>query len=319
MNATATTYTADQAFAALAALKSAKAKYDAIASKDGLGGYRHCPDAKVAAEYHAAGQRLFEVADYFFATLTGFKTLNECLEAQANGYRPTFREDGGKDRETVFLAETYDYLAETRGLPLRAYRPEQAALLPAGIPEVPPCVLNHVPFRGRSGKWYADKVIDLASTNGLYGAIRTALDAINAIDKQDCRDWFGAVADSLKEQFDRDRPSRLSIQWIKQRCHDLREIANAEAKTVDVKYLRSRGYDYHAIGEGGVIDSTGPGSKEPTLRLLKDLASRGTEVEISGGFDGSDDFGFGDYEPLVAEWSLTLKSEDILNARRGGF
>ncbi len=123
---TATSYTAAQGFAALAAIKSAKAKYDAIASRDAVGGFRHCPDAKVAAEYHSAGQKLFEVADYFFATLTGFKTLNECLDAQGHGYRPTFREEGGKDAEVVFLAEVYDYLAETRGLPLRAYRPEQA-------------------------------------------------------------------------------------------------------------------------------------------------------------------------------------------------
>lgn len=127
MNDTATTYTIDQGFAALEAIKSAKAKYDAIASREAVGGFRHCPDAAVAAAYHEAGQKLFEVADYFFAALTGFKTLNECLEDQGHGYRPTFREAGGKDLETVFLAEVYDYLAETRGLPLRAYRPERAA------------------------------------------------------------------------------------------------------------------------------------------------------------------------------------------------
>lgn len=130
MNATETTYTVDQAFAALAAIKSAKAKYDAISSKDAFGGFRHCPDRKVAAEYHEAGQKLFEVADYFFATLTGFKTLNECLDAQGHGYRPTFREEGGKNAEVVFLAEVYDYLCETRGLPLRAYRPERGETKP---------------------------------------------------------------------------------------------------------------------------------------------------------------------------------------------
>jgi hypothetical protein len=52
--------------------------------------------------------------------------LNDCLDAQGHGYRPTFRENGGKDRETVFLSEVYDLVAEARGLPLRAYRPQQA-------------------------------------------------------------------------------------------------------------------------------------------------------------------------------------------------
>jgi hypothetical protein len=126
VNATATTYTAAQGFAALEAIKSAKAKYDAIAYREAVGGFRHCPDAAVAAAYHEAGQKLFEVADYFFATLTGFKTLNECLDAQEHGYRPSFYEAFGKDLETVFLAEVYDYLAETRGLPQRAYRPQRA-------------------------------------------------------------------------------------------------------------------------------------------------------------------------------------------------
>ncbi len=126
MNATATTYTADQGFAALAALKAATAKYDAAPLKDCRGYYPYRADSEVAADYYAAVQKLAEVADYFFAALSGFKTLNECLAAQGHGYRPTFREEGGKEREVVFLAETYDYLAETRDLPLRAYRPEKA-------------------------------------------------------------------------------------------------------------------------------------------------------------------------------------------------
>lgn len=125
MNATATSYTVDQAFAALEALKATKAKHDAISWRQ-RDGFIFCPDAQVSAAYAAAGRRLFEVADYLFAKLTGFKTLNECLDAQGHGYRPTFREDGGRDRETVFLAEVYDLVAECRGLPLRAYRPQQA-------------------------------------------------------------------------------------------------------------------------------------------------------------------------------------------------
>ena len=112
MNAT---YTAEQAFAALEAYKSAKDKY------------RHFGHERLVSESLVdAANRLHEITNHFFAKLTGFKTLHECLDAQSHGYRPTFREEGGKDRETVFLAETYDYLAETRDLPLRAYRPEKA-------------------------------------------------------------------------------------------------------------------------------------------------------------------------------------------------
>jgi hypothetical protein len=118
VNATATSYTVDQAFAALEALKVAKDRVDSISG--------YCPDRSISQAYHAAGVYLVEIADYFFAKLTGFTSLSDCLSAQSHGYRPTFREEGGKDRETVFLAEVYDYIAECRGLPLRAYRPQRA-------------------------------------------------------------------------------------------------------------------------------------------------------------------------------------------------
>ena len=115
MNDTTISYNVDQAFAALEAYKSAKDKY------------RHFGHERLVSESLVdAANRLYEITNYFFATLTGFKTLNDCLDAQGHGYRPTFREDGGKDRETVFLAEVYDLVAEARGLALRAYRPQRA-------------------------------------------------------------------------------------------------------------------------------------------------------------------------------------------------
>jgi hypothetical protein len=115
VNATATIYTVDQAFAALEAYKSAKDKYCQFGH-----------ECLVSESLVDSANRLYEITNYFFAKLTGFKTLHECLEAQSHSYRPTFREEGGKDRETVFLAEVYDYVAECRGLALRAYRPQQA-------------------------------------------------------------------------------------------------------------------------------------------------------------------------------------------------
>jgi hypothetical protein len=115
VNATATTYTVDQAFAALEAYKSAKEKHRQFGH-----------ERLVSESLVDAANRLYEITNDFFARLTGFKSLNDCLDAQGHGYRPTFREDGGKDRETVFLAEVYDLVAEARGLALRAYRPERA-------------------------------------------------------------------------------------------------------------------------------------------------------------------------------------------------
>jgi len=114
VNATAISYTVDQGFEALEAAKSVEAKSNA---------------------YYEAVISAWLVADYLFKKSTGFPSLNDCLDAQGHGYRPTFNEDGGKDRETVFLAEVYDFAAGLRGLPLRAYRPEQAKPQPAPAPE----------------------------------------------------------------------------------------------------------------------------------------------------------------------------------------
>ena len=77
-----------------------------------------------------SAESLFEIADNFFRTLTGFTSLDDCLNAQGHGYRPTFREEGSSDNETAFLADAYDYVAELRDLPLRAYRPERAVKPP---------------------------------------------------------------------------------------------------------------------------------------------------------------------------------------------
>jgi hypothetical protein len=322
VNATATAYTADQGFAALEAIKAAKAAYDAIASRDGVGGFRYCPDAKVAAAYHEAGQKLFEVADYFFATLTGFKTLNDCLEAQGHGYRPTFREEGGKNREVAFLAETYDYLAETRGLPLRAYRPEQGSL-PAGVPAIPECVRKDI---GRnSAATAADTVVRLAAegrvAEAAIFAIRRADDSRPST--EDCRQWFWKAADSLKLRLDSDRPAVLTFAWIKERCKQLREIAHAEAKTLDATFVRSRGYEVRCYSStGGFYHSSGPGGWDGTLKSLKDDAlwcreKGGDHVDIGGGFDCCEEFS-GDYEPTDCEWNLSLTVDDILNIGKKG-
>ena len=317
MNATAISYTVDQAFEALEAIKATKAEHDSI-SYPRWDGFVFCPDAQVSAAYHAAGKRLFEIANYFFAKSTGFSTLNECLEAQGHGYRPTFREDGGKDRETVFLAEVYDLIAECRGHALRAYRPEQAKPLPVGVPPIPDCVRQDTrPYR--SAAVAADIVVGFAREGQIADAVLIAVS--KAADERsygaDIRDWFSRTADSLKKRLDEDRPQVLTLQWIKDRCRKLRDIAHREAKTVDCKFIRSRGFEYRLCSEDDVIECSGPGCKEPTLKGLRADAvlcreQGGSSINISGGYDGSDDFEFSDYQPFVTEWSLTLSVDEIL-------
>jgi hypothetical protein len=321
VNDTATNYTVDQAFAALEALKATKAKHDAISSRQ-RDGFIFCPDAQVSAAYAAAGRRLFEVADYLYAKLTGFKTLNECLDAQANGYRPTFREDGGRNRETVFLAEVYDLVAEARGLALRAYRPEQAKPLPAGLQPLPACIRDDKRgFYNSNG--YASQIIQFIESGRIADAVLLAVRVAGNDHRHaaDIRDWFSRTADSLKKRLDEDRPEVLTLQWIKDRCRQLRDIAHAEAKTVDCKFIRSRGFEYRLCSEDDVIECSGPGCKEPTLKGLRADAARcseqgGNSINISGGYDGSDDFGFSDYQPFVTEWDLTLTVDEILGIKR---
>jgi hypothetical protein len=86
---------------------------------------KYCPDETAHQAYHKAGNALMMMADVFYARLTGFTSLNECLKAQGHGYRPTFREENGMNKPVVFMAEVYDLVAERRGLKMRAYRPEQ--------------------------------------------------------------------------------------------------------------------------------------------------------------------------------------------------
>ena len=312
MNNTATTYTAQHAFEALDAIKAAKAKYDAICSPACVGGFRYCPDSKISQAYHAAGRRLFEVADFFFAKLTGFKTLQDCLEAQGHGYRPTFREDYGNDLEVEFLAETYDYLAECRGLPLRAYRPERRPL-PVGVPAIPECVRNHDGRRPAGAA--ADNLARLSREGKLIEAIKCATRL--AGDKQhypiECRDWFSKAADSLLNSLDADKPGVLTLQWIKDRLSDLRDIAHDQAKTLDVRFLRSSGHEVR-LGGGDYYEYSG--GWNGTLKDLKSHAERcqskgGDTVNVGGQWlcaDSLEDT----FDPTDCEWNLSLTVDEIL-------
>ena len=317
MNDTATSYTVDQAFAALEAFRAIKPKHDAISSfRDG---FVYCPDAQVSAAYQAAAKRLFEVANYFYAKSTGFKTLNECLDAQGNGYRPTFRENGGEDRETVFLAEVYDLVAEARGLALRAYRPEQHPKpLPAGIPAIPACVRDH--YGRRPAGAAADWIVSLASEGRLVDAIKSA-QRIAANDRDydnNCREWFRNACDALLNAYDADKPEKLTIQWVKDRVASLRDIAHDQARPLKARFLRSSGNEVRLTGDNNYYEYTGEWNG--TLKDLKHHAEYckskgGNLVFVSGywlcGEDLRDDF-----DRTDCEWDLCLTVDEILNIRR---
>jgi hypothetical protein len=317
VNATATTYTVGQAFAALDAFKAIKPKHDAISS------FRHgfvfCPDAQVSAAYQAAAKRLFEVANYFYATSTGFKTLNECLDAQGHGYRPTFNEDGGKDRETVFLAEVYDLVAEARGLALRAYRPQQHPKpLPAGLPAIPACVRGH--YGRRPAGAAADWIVSLASEGRLVDAIKSA-QRIAANDRDydnNCREWFRNACDALHNAYDADKPEKLTLQWVKDRVASLRDIAHDEARYLKARFLRSSGNEVRLTGDNNYYEYSG--EWDGTLKDLKRhaeycKAKGGNSVFVSGywlcGEDLRDDF-----DRTDCEWDFCLTVDEILNIRR---
>jgi hypothetical protein len=317
VNTTATNYTVDQAFAALDALKAIKPKHDAISS------FRHgfvfCPEAQVSAAYQAAAKRLFEVANYFYATSTGFKTLNECLDAQGHGYRPTFNEDGGKDRETVFLAEVYDLVAEARGLALRAYRPQQHPQpLPAGLPAIPACVRGH--YGRRPAGAAADWIVSLASEGRLVDAIKSA-QRIAANDRDydnNCREWFRNACDALHNAYDADKPEKLTLQWVKDRVASLRDIAHDEARPLKARFLRSSGNEVRLTGDNNYYEYSG--EWDGTLKDLKRhaeycKAKGGNSVFVSGywlcGEDLRDDF-----DRTDCEWDFCLTVDEILNIRR---
>lgn len=130
MNATETTYTVDQGFAAL---RLAVQLCREIASED------FYDQGNTREKLRDAHARLYAVADQFFKSHTGFDGLEHVLSAsRENGYTPTFHEEYGNNRVNSFLAETFDYAAELRGLRARGYRPERSPSAESGILGLPP-------------------------------------------------------------------------------------------------------------------------------------------------------------------------------------
>jgi hypothetical protein len=297
-----------------------------ICPKEGDGVSEKVPsNRELRASYAAATNSLNDHLDRLVAQETGFGgSFIELVEAQReNGYRPSFYEKTNPAVEV--LADAYDFVAKLWGLPLTSYRPEQAKpipacpqTLPAGLPPLPACIRDDKRgFYNSNG--YASQIVQFIEAGRIADAVLLAVRVAGNDHRHaaDIRDWFSRAADSLKHRLDDDRPAVLTLQWIKDRCRQLRDIAHAEAKTVDCKFIRSRGFEYRLCSEDDVIEGSGPGCKEPTLKGLRADAARcreqgGSSINISGGYDGSDDFEFSDYQPFVTEWSLTLSVDEIL-------
>jgi hypothetical protein len=65
------------------------------------------------------GNVLHIYADQLTKRFTAFFSVDAMLAAQSNNYRPSLTK---KSQPVQLLADLYDLIAESRGLPLRAYR-----------------------------------------------------------------------------------------------------------------------------------------------------------------------------------------------------
>lgn len=77
------------------------------------------------------------------------------------------------------------------------------------------------------------------------------------------------------------------------------------------RFIRPRERRLIAIKDGQRADSPDAQEWDGTSRELVEYVMTAedqgcTEVVIDGGFDGSEDFSFDDYEPCVSDWCVTV-------------
>lgn len=92
--------------------------------------------------------------------------------------------------------------------------------------------------------------------------------------------------------------------------------AEIEARTCGHRFIRSRGRFLVSSGNAGVCRPFEPGECVFWKGTLKDIREavmlinerhpEVTELCIDGGFDGSDDFGFEEYDPWISSWSVKV-------------
>jgi hypothetical protein len=124
----------------------------------------------------------------------------------------------------------------------------------------------------------------------------------------------------MTNTIDTHEPNSLTLADIKELVREQRYAAEDEANRDGWKFTRSRGLDLVACDANGVRL---PEPCEPlwswdgTLRQLRDfiVATGAKSVSIQGGFDGSDDFAFEDYCPLISEFEYTVRVEWLKSTR----
>ena len=90
-------------------------------------------------------------------------------------------------------------------------------------------------------------------------------------------------------------------------------------KDYTFKFIKSRGISLLCMDENGRCydEPLFCRGSNPTLKELKyaaqlTLENGGHYVAIDGDFDGSDDFGFDDYDPCLQGWGVDITCKNIL-------
>lgn len=114
-----------------------------------------------------------------------------------------------------------------------------------------------------------------------------------------------------------DRPERLTLQWIKDRLRDLRDISSVQKAGIDAKFFRSSGNEIR-LGKTDGDYYEYFGGWDGTLKQLKEAAEHcrqngGDSVYVGGHWLCGDSFD-GDFEPTDCEWGLSLTVDDVLGA-----
>jgi hypothetical protein len=88
-----------------------------------------------------------------------------------------------------------------------------------------------------------------------------------------------------------------------------RKIRSLIKKNWSFKFVRGRGLRLIAVGKGDrVVDPCEwNGTLKEITKLISEVESKGaTEIFLEGGFDGSDSFDFGEYQPEIEGFEILI-------------
>ena len=204
--------------------------------------------------------------------------------------------------------DAYDLCAEAQGLEA-SYRPERDEF------SIPECVRNHVGRRPAIEA--ANRIVQLTREGRLADAVELSARLSNdeRLYDEECRLWFADTYRRLLDRFEAERPANLTLQWIRDRLRDLRDISSVERSGIDAKFFRSSGNEIRLCKtEGDYYEYFG--GWNGSIKQLKEAAEHcrqngGDSVYIGGHWLCGDSFD-GDFEPTDCEWGLSLSVDDIL-------